>query len=297
MSKFISITFHEDALSTRAAELLRRARLQNEHLELITRPDDEGKVELDVIDYDSLGSDDTFSVRVKSKLSYKERCLKYGIAGMEPRNAQKDENGHPKRGRGVGSFIPTEEYVDRIIQVYGDNKSGSDDPMYRKTEHAWSLRDASDKAFGLIKGGKVTGNEAFELLAQECQEWCESGEWYVILPRGKDGGRPTINEGKTLSRKNIMISDEDYEYLKQIGGNASAGIREAIAAHREGANIFKAQCTEQWLKLMEDPARWDSFEGRMASVDSFPIGIDWEDPRVKAFGEKMSAHWQFKSPA
>ena len=105
MSKFISITFHEDALSTRATELLRRVRLQNDHLAMILRPDDEGKITVDVIDYDSLGSDDTFKVRVKSTLNYKERCLKYGILDMEPRHAQRDEHGQPLIGAEAGKGI------------------------------------------------------------------------------------------------------------------------------------------------------------------------------------------------
>ena len=288
MSKFISITFHEDALSTRATELLRRVRLQNDHLAMILRPDDEGKITVDVIDYDSLGSDDTFKVRVKSTLNYKERCLKYGILDMEPRHAQRDEHGQPKRNSKSHAYIPTEEYVDRIIQAYGE--PAEDEPMRKKNEHVWSLRDASNAAFGLIKGGKVTGNEAFELITKECQDWCEDGEWYVILPRGRDGGRPPIEE-TPKKRRNVMLTDDDYEYLKIIGGNVSAGIHKAIAIHREGENAFSRLCTDQWLTMMEDPARWDMFESRMAAVQNFPIGIDSTDPRVVAFGHKMAEHW------
>lgn len=287
MKKFIEISFHEDELSTRATELLRRVRLQSEHMELVLRPDENGLITVDVIDYDSLGSDDTFRVRVKSKLSYKERCLKYGIAGMEPHRAQKDENGLAKRGRGVGSYIPTEEYIDRIIAAYAD--SNQPEPMHHANEHTWTLRDADEKWFGLIRGGKIVGSEAFERIAQECQDWCENGEWYVILPRGKDGGRPTFNE-EPMKRRNVMISDDDLEYLRNIGGNASAGIREAIAAHRAGSDYFMRQCTDQWLEMMSDPARWDTFEGRVAVAGSFPIGIDATDPRVIEFGKKMAEH-------
>lgn len=54
-----------------------------------------------------------------------------------------------------------------------------------------------------------------------------------VVPRGRNGGRNSIAD-EPMARRNISISDTDYDYATSIGGGkASAGIRVALEHHRQ----------------------------------------------------------------
>ncbi|MEZ4714281.1 MAG: hypothetical protein R3A44_44280 [Caldilineaceae bacterium] len=227
MSKFISIEFSPDDLTDEAIRLLQIAENQSWWTGLHRLAS--GQWSTDVIDYDSLGSNDTLAIRVKSNIPFAERCRRYGMVGLDGSQVDRDETGAPVVvDLLTHAYLPTEKHIENIIRTYGED---------HQQTRMWSVRDSSDRLFGRIKGGKLAGADAMNAIASEFWEWCAKGDFSPVLPRGREGGRATIGEAPT-KRRNVSITDEDWEYLRLIGSSASDGIRVAIEAHRGGETHY-----------------------------------------------------------
>lgn len=220
MKKFYSIKFNTNNLTDDARRMLDIAMSQGHWIH--RPPDADGNIEFDVIDYDSLGSDDTFSIRVRDNLAWRQRAERFGVPGIEYGSIRKDADGSPLYAS-VNHPIPSGEYISSIERAY----EGSLDHKERR----WSLRDASDQLFGRVKGEKITGADAMNAIAAEFWQWCKKGDFSPVIPRGRDGGRYTIGDEPTASHT-ITCTDTVWEWLKAEGnGNASAGLRKVYGEH------------------------------------------------------------------
>ncbi|MEZ4714279.1 MAG: hypothetical protein R3A44_44270 [Caldilineaceae bacterium] len=64
----------------------------------------------------------------------------------------------------------------------------------------------------------------------------------------------------------------------------------AIEAHRGGETHFVQKCTDDYVAMMQDKRRWGGFDGKMAAVGSFPIGVNQDDPRLAELKAQISAY-------
>lgn len=52
----------------------------------------------------------------------------------------------------------------------------------------------------------------------------------------------------TGKSRTIYVHEEDYEYLRQIGGSYAEGLRRAVQAHRAAERMEKGNLTTQQLE-------------------------------------------------
>jgi hypothetical protein len=119
-----------------------------------------GKIEINIWEDGDEPSDDVLAVRVVSKLTWRERSLRYGIAGLN-----KSEISHMGR---YGFPIPTEEYLDQMEEAWDDGSLAR--PM---TQLLFITRKSAEAYIQ----GKMTGAEVINQFGEEIQQFCEEGQF------------------------------------------------------------------------------------------------------------------------
>lgn len=159
--------------------LLDTLRRQSDHLAAILT-ERRGVVHADLWDNDTLGSDDTISVRVRSRLPWSERARRYGVAGLmgadirsrSGKSYREDSYGTTRIPRDdammgpQGDPIPTEDYIARVVAGYGDERGR------RRWEVPMDILRA-------VRTGAITGAEAINRAAAALAQWCEDGQYEV----------------------------------------------------------------------------------------------------------------------
>ena len=175
----VTATIRVGELDEAGRWLLDALRRQSEHLATILA-ERRGVIHADLWDNDSLGSDDTISVRVRSRLTWSERARRFGIAGLmgssirtrAGKTYREDSYGRTRIPRDEamvgpqGDPIPTEQYIAECVRGYGD------EPVTSRWEVPPSITSG-------VASGDLSGAQGINQAAAELRRWCEEGEYQV----------------------------------------------------------------------------------------------------------------------
>ena len=189
------ITFDESQINENARWLLETARAQGAILPAANRM-------TTVTLRDSEDSDDVLSLVVDDQFLWSERARKMGVEGLDP--SHRSGKFGPK-----GDPIPSEQYILRVIKVYGDEKH------VRRFE-------TPDRIVRAVESKKLNGLEAINELGNEFASYVMDGGF---APR-RERGRPTLT-GEKMVQTAVWLPREQIDFLK-ANGNISEQIRAMI---------------------------------------------------------------------
>ena len=158
------IKFREADLSHEGKEVLESAREAAGPLATLLAPNSDGDVTVAL----NSRSDEGVQVRVRDLLTYRERALRYGVAGLTSGQVSgrlAPVTGHP---------IPTEEYLAEIERMYrgfvGAGEARSLLPSRRLVER--------------VRHGRLDGAAAWEAFAAEVAAFCARGGFALAQATG-----------------------------------------------------------------------------------------------------------------
>lgn len=147
-----------DDLSDAGKMVIEAAKRQSKLLNNSLSPKD-GKIHVDLWEGYDFPSDDMLSVRLVSTISWRERCLRYGMPGLS-----KSDISHMGE---YGAPIPTDEYLDRV-------EAACDEPNPLRQDRCFEVTRESAEAY---VQGKKTGAEVINQLGEEIQQFCDEWEF------------------------------------------------------------------------------------------------------------------------
>lgn len=122
----------------------------------------DGKITVDIWEGRDDPSDDVLMVRVVSKISWRERILRYGTNDL----LQESDISHMGQ---YGLPIPTEEWLNNMEIMYDDFVA----------QMAYQLFFVTHEAAEAYVQGKMTGAQVINQFAEKVQRFCDEAQYEI----------------------------------------------------------------------------------------------------------------------